>query len=341
MCDRFSLNPVCGGCLTIPPDSNNWLEGLGKDDSVLRRLEMIRLVRSGVLPEVVAGKYGVLPEFVLRLDEQFKRNGVVGILTDEDFQKFRSVYPETIGICTFNLHGMHDFKRQRLENIARNIIGFDPALCAFQEVISGPEIKDTAAQISEWMSKMTGHQYRSHYVYCHLFMEKYPEGVAVSSRHRVISAHVIDMNKDLWKGLRPLMDRYAAVVETEIYGRRIVFASVHLDHADNPEIRQAQGMKLLSELEALYGENENTWIVLAGDFNDVEDSPVIEVFKKAGFRDTYRECNSLPGFTYTSTDPHKRIDFILLRGDAKLRSSEVVLESPDLSDHKGVFTLIQ
>jgi endonuclease/exonuclease/phosphatase family metal-dependent hydrolase len=334
----FSLSGSWG---IVSPEPTNWFDRLGKDDPVLRRIEMIRLVRSGSSRELVAREYRALPEYIGLIDEQFSKNGVAGILTEEDFRKFRSIYPETIGICTFNLHGMHDNNRHRFRRIARVMSGLNPALCAFQEVISGPEIKDTAAEISEWMTKMTGSQFRTYFAYCHPFMEKHPEGVSVAARYPFRNTHIIDLNKKLWKGLRPLMERYAAVAETEIYGRRFVFASVHLDHAEDPEIRLAQAMKLLSELASLYREEAYDCLILAGDFNDVDDSPAIEFLKKEGFRDTFRECNSVEGYTYTSSDPHKRIDFIMVRGDVSVQSSRLVPESPELSDHKGVFTLIK
>ena len=325
----------------ISPDPGNWLDKLSKDDPVLRRLEMIRLVRSGTPSDLVAMEYGALPEYIRRIDDQFSENGVAGILTEEDFLKYRSIHPETVGICTFNLHGMHDNSPQRLKRIARLMSDFNPALCAFQEVISGPEVKDTGAVISEWMTKMTGSQFRSYFAYCHPFMEKYPEGVSVAARYPFRNTHILDLNENLWKGLRPLMDRYAAVAEVEIYGRRFVFASVHLDHAEDPEIRLAQAMKLLSGLTTLYSKDTYDCLILAGDFNDVEDSPAIEFLKKEGFRDTFRECHSGEGYTYTAADPHKRIDFILVRGDVSIQSSRLVPDSPELSDHKGVLTLIK
>jgi endonuclease/exonuclease/phosphatase family metal-dependent hydrolase len=333
----FSLSGPGG---LISPDPRNWLDQLSKDDPVLRRLEMVRLVRSGTPPDLVARQYSALPEYIGRIDTQFSENGVAGILTEEDFLKFRSIYPKTIGVCTLNLHGWHNNNRHRLRRIAHAMSGLNPSLCAFQEVISGPDIKDTGAVISEWMTKMSGSQYRTHFAYCHLFMDKHPEGVSVSGRHPFRNVHTIDLNKKLWKGLRPLMDRYAAVAETEIYGRRFVFVSVHLDHAEDPEIRLAQAMKLLAELAGMYSEEDYDCLILAGDFNDVEDSPVIEFLKKEGFRDTFGECGTGDGFTYTSADPHKRIDFILVRGDVTIQSSRLILESPELSDHKGVFTLL-
>lgn len=334
----FSLNGLYG---ILSSDSKNWLDGLSTKDPILRRLEMIRLIRSGTPPFVVAREFDALTEYIQRINERFARNGVIGILTEDDFRKFRSEYPEVIRICTFNLNGVHENNGYRLKRIAREMSGLDPSLCAFQEVISGRGIPETSAEIAGWMTRMTGSLYQTQFAYCHLFMEKYPEGVSISSRYRFSNVHTIDLNKGLGKDLHPLMERYASAGEVEIYGRIIVFVSVHLDHAENQGIRHAQAGKLLNELKHLYKEKDYYCFILAGDFNDLEDSPVMAFLKKEGYRDTYRECNAGGGNTFTSSDPHKRIDYIMVKGNVRFLSAGLVLDNPGLSDHIGVFSVIE
>ena len=65
-------------------------------------------------------------------------------------------------------------------------------------------------------------------------MEKHPEGVAAAARHPFSGAVGIDLNEDLAGGLRPSMPRFAAAFQCEIRGRRVCFASTHLDHAGDP-----------------------------------------------------------------------------------------------------------
>ena len=334
----FSLSGLHG---ILSADTKNWIDGLNGHDTVLRRLEMIRLLRSGTPPFVVAREFDAVTEYVRRMDERFSKNGVIGILTEDDFKKFKSIYPEVIRICTFNLHGTHDSNRNRLKRIAREMSGLDPELCAFQEVISVRGIPETSAEIAGWMTRMTGAHYRTHFASCHLFMEKYPEGVSVSSKYPFKNVQIIDLNKGLVKGLKPLMERYSAAAETEIYGRSIVFVSVHLDHAENREVRRAQAEKLLAELERLYMGKKHYCYVLAGDFNDVEDSPVMNFLKKEGYKDAYRQCNAGGGDTFSSSDPHARIDYIMVKGNVHIHSAKLVLGNPGLSDHKGVFAVIE
>jgi endonuclease/exonuclease/phosphatase family metal-dependent hydrolase len=288
----------------------------------------------------VAGEYDAVVDYVRMLQDRFSQHGVIGILTEEDIRKFRSIHPEVIRICSFNLHGTQKNDRQRFKRIARDMSGLDPALCAFQEVISGRGMTETSAEIAGWMTRMTGSHYQTHFAYCHLFKERYPEGVSIASCYPFRNVQVIDLNKGLGKGIHPLMERFAAAAETEIYGQRIVLVSVHLDHAENSEIRRAQAEKLLDELNRLYKVKETSCSILAGDFNDVEDSPVMHFLKKEGYRDAYRHCNSDRGDTYTSSDPHKRIDYIMVKGDLHIQSSSLILDEPDLSDHRGVFAVL-
>ena len=81
--------------------------------------------------------------------------------------------------------------------------------------------------------------------------------------------------------------------------------------------------------------------ILAGDFNDVEGSPVIEYMKSAGYIDAYRACHREEGNTYPVDDPRVRIDFIFVRGQGTVVSSGVRPDDPGLSDHAGVFAEIR
>ncbi|MDA8215711.1 MAG: endonuclease/exonuclease/phosphatase family protein [Nitrospiraceae bacterium] len=334
----FSLNGVFG--ILSGSDIRNWFDRVSKEDPIIRRLEMIRLLRSGTPVEVIAKQYDAVPEYIYRLDKRFSRDGVIGILTEEDFQKFRSIYPEVIRICSYNLHGTHLNDLFRFRRIAREMSAFDPDLCAFQEVISGNGIEETSAQIAKWMTRMTGCYYQTRYAYCHPFKDKYPEGLSVSAKHQLKNTRIIDLNSGLRDGLVPGLERYAVAIEVKIYGRRIIFVSVHFDH-ENPKIRLAQAEKLLRELDSLYKRKDYYSCILAGDFNDVEDSPVMDFLRKNGYKDAYRHCHPTGGNTFDAVTPYKRIDYIMVKGNVNFLSAELVLKDPKLSDHIGVLAVIK
>ncbi len=334
----FSLNGVFG--ILSGSDIRNWFDRVSKEDPIIRRFEMIRLLRSGTPVEVIAKQYDAVPEYIYRLDKRFSRDGVIGILTEEDFQKFRSIYPEVIRICSYNLHGTHLNDLFRFRRIAREMSAFDPDLCAFQEVISGNGIEETSAQIAKWMTRMTGCYYQTRYAYCHPFKDKYPEGLSVSAKHQLKNTRIIDLNSGLRDGLVPGLERYAVAIEVKIYGRRIIFVSVHFDH-ENPKIRLAQAEKLLRELDSLYKRKDYYSCILAGDFNDVEDSPVMDFLRKNGYKDAYRHCHPTGGNTFDAVTPYKRIDYIMVKGNVNFLSAELVLKDPKLSDHIGVLAVIK
>ena len=334
----FSLAGVAG--LLSGEGVKSWLDRLDKGDPILRRIEMIRLLRSGTPARVVGRAYDALEDYIERIHERFSREGVMGILTEEDFDRFRSLHPATVRVCSLNLHGTHHDEdgQQRFRRIAGELAPLDPHAACFQEVVSGAGIEDTGEQIARWISAMTGYHYRSHYSYCHLFMEKYPEGVGLALRTAPRRTRVIDLTR-LPGGLRPAMPRNALGAEAEIFGRRILFVSVHLDHSPDPKVRLAQAEKLVREID---GEGADvSCSILAGDFNDTENSPAIDYLRSAGYRDAYRACHRGAGNTYPAGNPQSRIDFIFVRGQAAIVASGLLPNDPELSDHVGVFAEIR
>ncbi len=332
----FSLAGAAG--LLSEEGIGNWLDRLDIAEPILRRLDMIRLVRTGNPVDFVARQYDALPEYVERINGRFAREGVLGIVTEDELARFRSLHPPTIRVCSYNLHGIHNGAPHRLRRLARGFAEIDVHAAAFQEVVNDGGAEDSGAQTSQWVSAMTGYHYQSHFAYCHQFMEKYPEGVAVSTRCPVKNERTIDLTL-LREGLKPTMPRNALALETEVHGRKVVFASVHLDHNANPEVRLAQGEKLAAELrpweEGAYAS------VLAGDFNDVESSPVMEYLKSMGYRDAYRARHKEGGNTFPAGDARSRIDYILVKGRVTIVSSGLLADDPSLSDHIGIFAEIR
>ncbi len=332
----FSLAGAAG--LLSEEGIENWLDRLDKDEPILRRLDMVRLLRSGTPVNIVAKQYDAVPEYIERISKRFSEAGVLGIVTEDELDRFRSLRPPSICICSYNLHGTHNGGPFRLRRLARGLVEKDPHVAAFQEVVSEEGIEDSGAQVGRWMSAITGYHYRSHFAYCHQFMEKYPEGVGVSARSPVRNTRTIDLTL-LRDGLRPTMPRNALALETEIHTRKVLFASVHLDHNADPKVRLAQGEKLAAELHPW--EEGAYCSILAGDFNDVESSPVLEYLKSIGYKDTYRVGHKGSGNTYPAGDPRSRIDYILVKGRVTVVSAGLLEDDPTLSDHIGVFAEIR
>ncbi|ASJ12735.1 hypothetical protein A3L14_07475 [Thermococcus thioreducens] len=239
-----------------------------------------------------------------------------------------------LSVCTFNLHGKEENDGTRLRAIAERLSELKLDLCALQEVVVDGD-KNTAERLAEMLEGLTGEDYRVHFVESHLFYEMYPEGVAVVSRYPFREVGVIDLN-DLGE-LSPLLPRHAAVSGVEVEGRRILFVSVHLDHHKNPLVRKLQVERLLEELESHY--SGYAAVILAGDFNDTEDSPALRLLKENGFIDAYRTCNDDPGYTFPAPSPSMRIDYILVKGGLEVLYAGRIMEE-GLSDHLGVYSIL-
>ncbi|MBI5548471.1 MAG: endonuclease/exonuclease/phosphatase family protein [Deltaproteobacteria bacterium] len=333
----FSSQGVLGLAAQAP--ARRWFDQLKREDPMLRRLEMVRLLRSGVPLPVVAAEFGAVPEYVERLAHRFAKEGATGLIGETEARRYQELHPPVVRIATYNLHGVHEGDDGRYRSIARELSAFEPDLVAFQEVICGAGIRETSLQLAERMSGMAGADYRTFFAHCHLFQEKFPEGVALAARHRFSNPQSIDLNEGLAGGLRPAMPRFAAALQTELHGRTVAFASTHLDHASDSAVREAQARKLVSELDRLYPEAQ--LVVVAGDMNDVEGSAPIAAFAQSGFVDAFRACHRRGGATFTTADPQARIDFILVKGADQFLSAETALAHPSLSDHLGVFAVVR
>jgi maltose 6'-phosphate phosphatase len=237
-------------------------------------------------------------------------------------------------ICTFNLHGKQENDDFRFSRIIEILSELRPDLCALQEVIVDGE-RATAERLVELLEERTGERYYSYFVETHLFYETYPEGVAVLSRHPFRREWAVDLN-DI--PIPPLLPRKAAVVETELEGKPLIFTSVHLDHHKDPLVRKFQAEKLIEALKQLRG--NSTGVILAGDFNDTEDSPVVGLLQERGFVDAYRAINADRGHTFPTEKPKMRIDYIFVK-DLKVLSARIIMGDKELSDHFGVYTEVR
>lgn len=328
------------GAILTAGSAPTWVDQLDNKDPLLRRLEMVRLLRTGTPASAVARQFDALEDYVLLIGQRFAEHGLPGIITDEDKVRFGPLHDE-IRICSYNLQGVRKDGPFRFRLMARELSGYRPDLIAFQEVVSGAGVEDTGGQMARWLSSMSGEHYRSDFTYCHQFMDKYPEGVAVCARVPMKVAASIDLTANLSKGLRPSMDRRAHVAEAIVSGKKVLLVSVHLDHVKAGDVRRAQAEKLLSELDRLTLNIAYHALVLAGDLNDVEDSPALMLLKDAGYRDSYRACHKKGGATFPVPNPHSRIDYILVKGPAEILSAEIILNNTDFSDHLGVIAVLK
>jgi endonuclease/exonuclease/phosphatase family metal-dependent hydrolase len=125
-----------------------------------------------------------------------------------------------------------------------------------------------------------------------------------------------------------LHQRGAALAVLRLDGARFAVAGTHLDLVEGPRLRH------IAELQgALVGfVSESVPTVVAGDVNDRPGSPAWKLL-------TERRVDAVPsgdGFTYSATNPQRRIDAVFADPALRVLSAQVV-DSPDVriaSDHR-------
>jgi endonuclease/exonuclease/phosphatase family metal-dependent hydrolase len=73
-------------------------------------------------------------------------------------------------------------------------------------------------------------------------------------------------------------------------------------------------------------------VLVGGDFNSTPESAVQVMLTSSGLRDSWLECGSGDGFTFSADSAVKRIDYLYIIGDGRCRSAEVL--ATKASDHR-------
>ncbi len=123
----------------------------------------------------------------------------------------------------------------------------------------------------------------------------YGIGILSKRRYRILDSWSMTLDRESGSEQRALN-----VVEFP----RFVLATTHLDHVGDTA-RLHQAMTISDTLSARYGTAGKT-VVLCGDFNAGPDSPILREMEKRW------EVVSPPDFTYDSSQPRVRIDYIMV-----------------------------
>jgi endonuclease/exonuclease/phosphatase family metal-dependent hydrolase len=79
--------------------------------------------------------------------------------------------------------------------------------------------------------------------------------------------------------------------------------------------------------------------LVMGDMNAQPGDPEMELFSQAGLVDSWREAGEGDGFTFSSTNPYERIDWIWHTPDIRATSAHV--PATTASDHRPVVTTLE
>ncbi len=220
-----------------------------------------------------------------------------------------------IRVGTYNIHyGYNTPWRYTLEEQARTIEASDADVVALQEVDTG-RITSYGVDTALWLGRRLGMEV----VYLPTLEQL--SGIALLSRFPIESGQARLLTSQL--------------EQTGIIRARLQVGDRALDAYAiwlglEPEERATQ---LTDALAFVAQADADTPAVWGGDFNSRPDSPVHERIAAAGFVDPFIALGLEPAPTDPAENPHKRIDFLWLRGLAPV-DGEVM--SSLASDHRLV-----
>lgn len=228
----------------------------------------------------------------------------------------------TIRVMTYNIHvGVGMDKKLDLARIAGVINAQHPDLVGLQEVDRGVERTQRIDEIAE-IARMTKMDYAFAF---NLRYQGGQYGVAILSRLPIMAT-----DHRLYKNTREAERRGFIRAEVLAYGRRLNFATTHLDY-QYEDGRVFEMQQLLDALKDVKGP-----LIVVGDFNDV---PLGEAYQmtRGEFGDAWLESRaSTEGLSYPADKPAKRIDYILLRSTDHLRTKRAWIVNTLASDHVPV-----
>ncbi|GAB3914064.1 endonuclease/exonuclease/phosphatase family protein [Larkinella knui] len=228
-----------------------------------------------------------------------------------------------IKVMTYNIHHCNPPSagtKIDVEAIARVIRSEKPDLVALQEVDVNTERSGKGVNQAKELARLTG---MNCYFSKAIDHQGGDYGVAVLSRFPILDSTRFDLPVDPAIGGEP---RTIAAITVEIAkGKKIIFASTHLDLKEPNRVSQ-------SERIVKHFEKSGLPMILGGDFNAQADSKVMQYLDR-NFTRSCQECSP----TIPVKNPNRAIDFILYKPDGTFTSpSTRVIDEQYASDHLPV-----
>ena len=230
--------------------------------------------------------------------------------------------PVKLRVMTYNIHvGVGMDKKLDLQRIADAINDQHPDLVGLQEVDRGVKRTQGIDEIGE-LARLT----RMQFVFAHnLDYQGGQYGVAILSRFPILTT---DHRK--YENKREAERRGMIRIEVNVGGRRLSFATTHLDYQfeDGRVYETEQLLKFLKD--------QAPPLIVVGDFNEEPNGEAYKLMS-AEFRDGWLESKAKPiGLSYPADKPVKRIDYIFHRSNDGLRTKKAWTVPTQASDHVPV-----
>lgn len=199
------------------------------------------------------------------------------------------------------------------DRTANVIIAQQPDIVAIQELDSMTNRSKKHYQLGELASRISYHDIFGKAIE----FDDGTYGVGVLTREPPLSTKSIALPGD--------EQRLLLMVEMKDY----VLACTHLDLEEEPRM---ESVPLIIDEAKLWQKP----FILAGDFNDSIDSPLLQKITK------YFTINSGDEATFPADEPNERIDFVATFNTCKVKTLEsVVIEEKEASDHRPLLVKLQ
>lgn len=241
-------------------------------------------------------------------------------LTTEDDQNLR------LRILSYNIHHAEGVDgKLDVPRIAQVILSVDPDLVALQEVDKNTIRTGKVNQDIE-LSRLT----KMNCVFgSNITFQGGQYGNAILSKFPIIK------NKNF---LLPNVDsgEQRGLLQSQIQisnKENVLFFSTHLDHRRSDRERLASA-KAINQIISLGNKSP---AILAGDFNDVPDSPTLNELGKVWLRTNKKILRTIP-----ASKPSRQIDYIFVQPKERWKIIESqVLDEDIASDHRAIFSIIE
>ena len=231
-----------------------------------------------------------------------------------------------LGVLSYNIHHCEGVDgKLDVSRIARVILSVKPDLVALQEVDQNTKRTGKVNQTAELsrLTKMTS------IFGSNIDFQGGQYGNVILSSFPIIKKNNLYLPNVNSGEQRGVLKALVAVSKQ----KSVVLLSTHLDHRRSDEERLASA-KFINQMISI---TDSSPAILAGDFNDVPDSPTLKEFGRLWIRSN---TNVMP--TVPVAKPTRQIDYILVRPKEGWRVIESkVLDEDIASDHRAIFTIIE
>ncbi len=240
-------------------------------------------------------------------------------------------------VASLNLQCLTGDVAARLDAAAQRFAQLGTDVIGLQEVCvpaGDAGVSDTATTLAALLSTRTGRRWTSRFAQTHLANNVTPEGLGFVTALPLSELQVVDL---------PIGDfqRRAIIGVVGAPVGMVAIAATHFSfRAQDAQVRAAQATAIVTALGQLMPATPRQLVL--GDMNAIPTEASLDALRTAGFVDAWSAVHpSLPGFTHTSTNPTRRIDYVWARGPLDAVGAETQFGAPFrgteyVSDHLGL-----